>query len=521
MYKVFVVDDEYRVKERLFNLSEWENSNFTFCGEASDGEMALSLISEMKPDIVITDIEMPFMNGIELAEILKSTMPWIRVIFLSGYDDFDYAKKALKMGVSDYILKPFKYEELRAIMDRVVEEIEVEKEANMTFLSMKGKLETIEALRKDNLFEQLISGRIDTMEVIKNAKDLDIEILAKAYMVLDVHITSNQVVDYLKIQYFCLNQLDKISSVLWYYRLDDRLILILLGEDSKDIIEKSFSLASVIQYEVSKIIGHKGTIGIGQVVKRIGGISDSWHSANKARSYLSDLHLGQILYIDDINKQMMDSPTAYYEGKYETIRRLEKEDVEEFVSKILLDHGMASGLMGYYSVVSIIFECVDLIVSLGGKPERVLPVVNEKEMIQLYATDQKALEKLVKETLIETIKYRHQNSTNKYHNIIKTAKDYIKKHYLESSISLNSVAKEVNLSPNHFSMIFSNETNHTFIEYLTKTRLDQARVLLEESSKRLSDIAYEVGYNEPQYFSYIFKKNMGVSPRDYRNKLKQ
>lgn len=519
MYKVFVVDDEYRVKERLLDMAQWQDSSYIFCGEASDGEMALSLINEMKPDIVISDIEMPFMNGLELASILKATMPWIRVIFLSGYDDFEYAKEALKIGVSDYLLKPFRFEELKVVMDQVVESIENEKKYNLDIVQMKNKLESVKALKLDNFFEHLIAGRFDTRELMEEYKNFDIDILAKAYVVLDVKITSTTDIDYVGIKQFCLNQLDKIKSALWYYRTDDRIILILKSDNGDVIKEQAFSIAGTILHEVTKSEGHTATIGIGNIVSRMRLISDSCKNANKARTYLGDLYLGQILYIDDINSQMIEVDEGRLESDLK-ISRLELEDVDEYVKKHLDASENASGLMNYYKVINIIFECVDIVTRLGGEAKEVLPMINEKEIVQLYATKKSELFILIKDYLIRTIEYKQSNGGNKYHDIIAKAKDYIHKYFGEPSISLNSVAKEVNLSPNHFSMIFSNETNHTFIEYLTKTRINKAKALLETSKKKLADIAYEVGYNEPQYFSYIFKKNIGISPRDYRTSMK-
>lgn len=519
MYKVFVVDDEYRVKERLLNVSEWHDSAYIFCGEASDGEMALSLINQVKPDIVITDIEMPFMNGIELATILKSTMPWIRIIFLSGYDEFEYVQEALKIGVSDYILKPFRFKDLKSIMDKVVKEIEEEKEKNMHLIQMKNKLESINDLKKDGLFERFICGRFNTKELIEEYAKFNIDILANYYMVIDVKITCTTQIAYIQIKHFCMNQLDKLSTVLWYYRMDDRLIVVIMNDDPLEIKEQTFSLASITKYEVEKNEGYKTTIGIGNIVERMRFVAQSSFNANKARTYLGDLHLGQTLYIEDINSQMIDTLDSSHQSNLK-ISRLELEDIDEFLDSVLKGEINSSELMNYYKLISIIFECIEIVTDLEGDPKEVLPIINEKEIVHLYATDRAHLENLIKESLRKTIELRHEKGRNKYHDIIKNTKDYINEHFAEISISLNSVAKQVHLSPNHFSMIFSNETNHTFIEYLTKTRLNKAKVLLEESEMKLAEIAVEVGYNEAQYFSYIFKKNFGIGPKDYRMKHK-
>ena len=118
MYSVFLVDDEPIVLEGIRSKIDWENNGFTFAGEATDGEIALSMIHEIKPDVLITDIKMPFMDGLELSKAVKNIQPWIKIIILSGHDEFDYAKKAISIGIEDYILKPFTPDEILPISDK-------------------------------------------------------------------------------------------------------------------------------------------------------------------------------------------------------------------------------------------------------------------------------------------------------------------------------------------------------------------------------------------------------------------
>ena len=127
MYSVFLVDDEPIVLEGIRTKIDWEAAGFTFAGEATDGELALSMIHEIKPDILITDIKMPFMDGLELSAAIKKTQPWIKIIILSGHDEFEYAKKAISIGVEDYLLKPFTSEEVTASLKKIAAQIEKER----------------------------------------------------------------------------------------------------------------------------------------------------------------------------------------------------------------------------------------------------------------------------------------------------------------------------------------------------------------------------------------------------------
>jgi two-component system, response regulator YesN len=526
MYKVFLVDDEYRIKERIMSIESWENSPFNFCGEASDGEMALCLISELKPDIVIADIEMPFMNGLELAGILKSSMPWIKVVFLSGHDEFEYAKEAVKLGVSDYLLKPVRIEELRLVLNKMAEAIEQDKKNSLEIANLKMNLESAEKLKKDTLFEQLLSGFFDAKELLDQFKSYDVDILAKNYMVMDVKIHSHSrdplengeaTIHYPLVKNIAVNHLDKVENLLWYYKICDRMIILLRGDNGFELKEQAFSIASSIKYDVNTIEGHETTIGIGSVVTRLKQVALSFLSANKARTFLGDLYLGQILFIDDVENQMFEH-TKDSEGMQ--LSRIGLDEIDAYIDQNAHLEDNNSGLMQYYNVISIFFECVDQVTKSGGDARVILPSINEKEIIYMFATDKTVLHTLLYTCIEKMIQFKDAQGNNKYNDIIRNAKEYIQKHFNESRISLNEVAKEVNLSPNHFSMIFSNETNHTFIEYLTRTRLQKAKELLCETEMRLADIAYEVGYNEPQYFSYMFKKNYGLSPKEYRTQKK-
>ena len=144
MYSVFLVDDEPIVLEGIRSKINWEEAGFSFAGEATDGEIALSMIHELKPDILITDIKMPFMDGLELAAAIKKTQPWIKIIILSGHDEFDYAKKAISIGIEDYLLKPFTAEEVLESLKKVSVQIDKERTQLSDITKMKEELRTQE-----------------------------------------------------------------------------------------------------------------------------------------------------------------------------------------------------------------------------------------------------------------------------------------------------------------------------------------------------------------------------------------
>lgn len=174
MYSVFLVDDEPIVLEGIRSKIDWDNSDFSFAGEASDGEIALSMINELKPDIVITDIKMPFMDGLQLSSTIKKTMPWIKIIILSGHDEFDYAKKAISIGVEDYILKPFTSEEIISALNKAVKFIDEERKRLSDITKMKEELKSTEKLIQKEFLINLVHGSADMDNTMKNCQDLDL-----------------------------------------------------------------------------------------------------------------------------------------------------------------------------------------------------------------------------------------------------------------------------------------------------------------------------------------------------------
>ena len=185
MYKVFIVEDEILVREGIRNNIHWENTRFIFSGEASDGEMALSMIQEIKPDILITDIKMPFMDGLELSRIVKRTMPWMRIIVLSGHDEFEYARESISIGIDEYILKPINSSLLLSTLDKVVERIEEEKKKKIELELMQAHIKSTNVLLTEKFLGELIIGSVTTSAALEKAAKAGADLIAKCYIVLE------------------------------------------------------------------------------------------------------------------------------------------------------------------------------------------------------------------------------------------------------------------------------------------------------------------------------------------------
>lgn len=408
MYSVFLVDDEHIVLEGIRNKMDWENSQFTFAGEASDGELALSMIQEVKPDILITDIKMPFMDGLELSRILKKIQPWIRIIILSGHDEFEYAQRAISIGVEDYILKPFTHEELLKSLEKVAARIE------------KDRLYTQEVrsqnlLIRNKFLTELVFGTQDAAQTMKQAQNLGLNFISRFYKVICTSLYSEQEPEY-RTAGSVLQSLEKNrGDVFLFFSSPACLVSILLGNSEADLDEESYNVAQALNHLFEQKFSCVVVSAIGKTVEHVSNITASYKDAT------------DILQSAEQNSQNRKS--------------------------CILDSEIL-----------------------------------EKEKVQ-----------------------------GKYAEVIAAAKDYIARNYASQDISLSSVAECVHLSPNHFSTIFSQEYGTTFIEYLTRVRIEAAKKLLRETDMKGSDIAFECGFNDPHYFSFIFKKTVGISPREYKS----
>lgn len=530
MYKVFLVDDEIVVREGIRENVKWKNTEFIFSGEAPDGEMALPLIQEIKPDILLTDIKMPFMDGLELTKIVRKNMPWIKVIILSGHDEFKYAKEAIQIGVTEYLLKPITSGDLIEALDRVALQIESEKKEKENVEKLKKQLEQNTSLLRDKFLERLVQGMIPALDIIDGCTKFNINIISKYYLVAIIEMEtqednnlSKEPSKILMAQNIINDTVSKDEDIIMFAKNSEELVLILKGDNEPLLNEKIYILGQAVKYEVERNTDCKVAINIGQARERLQGITLSYKEADKVKNYKYVYGKNKILSISDVKNN------GGFEKKF---IKIEKSNVKNFMkcgsqsqigqfmeqyANSINEVEIKSPIYIYYLFVDLMIDASSVIEELGEKLENVIPEVSyfENLLVGIDSTDR--FKELVESIIIKVMKFRESKSDNKYWSIIFKAKEYIDTNFSDNNISLNSVAAHVNVSPSHFSTIFSQETGENFIEYLTKVRMKKAMTLLRMTSQKSAEIAYNVGYNDPHYFSYIFKKTVGMTPKEYRS----
>ena len=523
MYSVFLVDDEPIVLEGIRSKINWEEAGFSFAGEATDGEIALSMIHELKPDILITDIKMPFMDGLELAAAIKKTQPWIKIIILSGHDEFDYAKKAISIGIEDYLLKPFTAEEVLESLKKVAVQIDKERTQLSDIKKMKEELRTQEKLVQKEFLNNLVHGAADMTNIMARCQELGIDLLSRYYKIFISRIESstgnNQ-----KQQEAC-SRLNSYSGT-WeqtysFFHHSNRLVCICKGTTQTELEENVFHIAETIEHIATNNSDCIVITGIGKTVDHLSLIPESYEDAKKIVELDSPENQNRIISSDDIGLQNSSSLLELKENDplVDRLKYANKNDVSTIIEESLtLIHSNPGqfNVFASYILVDMIFSVSKLIENLGGDIKEIRPEILQRSYVDNAVSDEQNFKNTMEKVLNFALEYRDSKSTSRYSDVILKAKKYIEENYADQNTTLTSVAEAVAMSPNHFSAIFSHECKTTFIEYLTNVRIEKAKKLMKETEMKGYDIAYECGFSDPHYFSYIFKKNTGLSPREFK-----
>ncbi len=543
MYSVFAVDDEPIVLEGIRSKIDWEGNGFSFSGEATDGEIALSMIHELKPDILITDIKMPFMDGLQLAQAIKQTQPWIKIIILSGHDEFDYAKKAISIGIEDYLLKPFTPDELLESLKKTAQRIDIERKQLSDISKLREELKSSKTLVKKEFLNNLVHGSEEMSTVIKKSSELGLSLISRYYKVLISRIesrTGNP--DSQQEACSLLNSYSSaINEAVSFFHHNNLLVCIFKGSTQAELDDNSFRAAETIGHIATKNEDCSVLTAIGKTVEHLSQLNVSYEDAknilelskNNRSSNTYNNTQNRIISSDDLtlngnsseqNGRSDSTLTDYLDitdndPLVDRLKYASKNDISAIIdeSMILIRNNPGQfKVFASYILVDLIFAVSKLIEKFGGDIKQLKPEILQRKFIDDAVQDEANFTKILEQVLNFAVEYRNSKMIGKYGDVILKAKKYIEENYADQNTTLSTVAEAVALSPNHFSTIFSQECKTTFIEYLTNVRIENAKRLIRETEMKGYDIAYECGFSDPHYFSYIFKKNTGLSPREYK-----
>ena len=535
--KVFWVEDEYIVREGIKNNIDWEKNGYDFCGEASDGELAFPMISEKRPDIVITDIRMPFMDGIELSRMIKEEYPEIKIIILSGHEEFEYAKAAIQIGVEEYLLKPINGDELLQVVNRVAQKIKEENESRETLQEGEGD-ENFEYAKRQ-LLSSLIDDNASLSDAMEQGKKIHLNLMAQCYNIMMLKLQrknkeqgfSQRILELYKTMEDTLKEQDGQS--IMFDRAPEGKVILFMGSGEEEIRRNMDVFAGQFREILPEYedVTYFGSVGV--PVMRLRELGESYEAASHGFSYR---------FLTEPN-QIVDNHTVFDQTRNEKkfscsigsvdIQNLDKQKIESFLKggemdeihffveeymKNTGDAGKNSMIFRQYIVMDMFFAASHFLTQITDGREQLGEPFESPEQMQKIVSDLEATVVYIKELFTKVMQVRDAQTTEHNSDVVENAKKYISENYHDEELTLNTVAHEVNVSPNHLSAMFSQKTGQTFVKYLTDVRMHRAKELLKCTSKRSNEICEEVGYRDPHYFSHLFKKNVGCSPIQYRER---
>lgn len=522
MLKVILVDDEIQIRRGLKWKVDWEEEGFVIAGEASNGKEALQVIEEVMPDLVLTDVRMPVLDGMQLVKALSGKYPDIKVIVLSGYSDFEYVRSSLVEGVKDYLLKPVDPEELTAALRKSRGEVEAEKQRRMETVRMNQfhaeemREQYLLHLVKDEWAGKNISG--------ERLSQLKLDVLAGEDTVVQfitVEIRSSdpeQVRDlFLPFKMLCRELSYEHEGIMSFYDTSyQNMIHFLCLQNSGGNSIHTF--VHELQRNVSIYLNVETVIGVGKVVMGLSQLKNGYISSLLSWSQSSADATSQ--FIDGTTSKQTVEFTDDVEWKLSN--SMEQGDYETFKKHLLTTLAECDR----QSVMSYSFAASRVLFMLGSMARKYDLYTDDlkKKMwnCQLGIWELTSRER-VKGELLELARMIADKVSETRHSsngiaIVENVRRYMDKHYT-NEISLSSLADQFHINSAYLSEMFKELVGQNFSDYLVNLRMDKARSLLMDEQLKIIEIAHLVGYSNSGYFSTVFKKRFGQKPLDYRKSM--
>lgn len=515
-YKVFLVEDELVTRQGIRDNVDWAGAGFAFCGDAGDGELALPLIQAAQPHLIITDIKMPFMDGLELCAIARRRWPWIKTIILSGHDEFEYAQQAIRLGVTEYLLKPVSREDLKAALERTATALDRERDEQEQLDRLAHQVAEQRGLLHERLLLRLAVGAISPADAISQALALGVDLAARCYLVAVIRVLPPEHAAGLgygeqsHVQRAVASLVDRDPDVFLVSKDLDELVLIMKGETAEYLQEARDALLERIATATAGI-PCRLLVGRGAPIRRSADISRSFAEALASIEGAAAKKSAADAAVDRAELIKVDRSAVEDYLKCGT-----REDFDAFFAASIqpLGDALKSYMVRNYIVMDLAVTTARFLEALGG--DAPTPGLDEVDALVAGLDSIEQLREYAQKTLLAALTHRDGHAGRQHATMLQQATRYVERHFMDPNISLNEVAGQVNHSPSHFSAVFSQEMGVTFKEHLTAVRIKRARELLRTTSARTYEIAYQVGYADPHYFSYVFRKETGQTPSEYR-----
>ncbi|WP_028306999.1 response regulator [Desulfitibacter alkalitolerans] len=510
MLRLLIAEDELIERKSLrFLISKYYQGEIEIVGEAADGKHAHELAVELKPDIILMDIQMPLMDGLQASEMIKANHPDVEILILTAYSYFDYAKKAIGIGISDYLVKPYSDEKLCEAMDKIIQEIRTKKSQRLKNKELQKQVKSLRFFIEKEIILDIIHGANLTQGKIEMYKSmLNIQDETAACMIIRTETDHSLQND--KLLRAAKDHLKSYAKGLIGFSFYKDMVLVLYGDQINTAINSGPFKDAVSSLELYLKQNYELTISIG-----LGSVSSSFSemhlsyaqareyldikltkgSADKNRSFIyeKELHL-----CESIINQDLDGAIKVFKELFYYCKGLPNLNINNYVKQltVLIDRNI-NQFFGHG------FKLKDVEIIHG----EIDNLTDSKEMIIYF-------EKLLSDMVLTITEHKKDRTQQ----VIHVVKEYIDDNYADSSLSLNQVADYIGISSFYLSKCFKKVEGINFKEYLIKVRINRAKHLMRVEKKTVQEAAFAVGYTDPNYFSRAFKNYVGVSPKEYTNK---
>ncbi len=533
MYKVILIDDEEEVREGIKRKTAWAECGFELVGDFENGRDAWEAMEGLKPDAVITDICMPFMDGLELARRIFDHYRDVKVVIVTGFEDFDYAQRAIKLRVNDYLLKPLNSQEFTDFLLRMKQELDEDRVRQEDLTRLQSQLHQSLPLLKERFLEKLATAPMTHEERLLGMESYQLHLAGPSYVAMIGELDEQQSEgqgqskgdrDLLRFGVYNIMQeiIEKEHGGI-VFRTRDHKVAALYSATADRLMLQSQTLAGHVRHSVEKYLKHTLSIGIGRPCQDFKQLPHSYQEALSALDYRFMLGANRTLSIQDVEFGQRTAIARDNDWEKQLISAM-RTGSKNCVSKALqtgFDELKSSGTSvdkGYGIIHKLLAALMNWIAETGLHDATGIEddVFTQIQTMKTLDSIQRWLEETCHRILTELSAKRSDLTLSQ----MQQAEQFINDNYMNEELTLNDVCSHLYMSISYFSTLFKQHTGMTFVEYVTRIRIDKAKQLLSITSHKTYEIALRVGYGDPHYFSVIFKRHTGTTPKEYRIKQK-
>ncbi|MFD2614135.1 response regulator [Paenibacillus gansuensis] len=555
MYKLLLVEDEEEVRESVMQEIDWARYGYEAVDKAENGKEAMECFERNVPDVVVTDIQMPFMDGLQLSEWIRAKYPTTKIIILTGFDEFEYAQKAVKLAIDEYVLKPFSSQELITVLTKIKLQLDEEFEQKENIHILEEHYRKSLPVLREVFLSSLVTTKLRRTEMEEKAGSYGIGLSGSAYLVSVLSMDTRQAEEGAdpdhtdrsrppqaqspslkdskdrQLQLFAVLNIaqeiaDKHAAGHVFIHHDQIILLTISGQEHRELVmEQTLNVLEEMRQSTEKFLKITITVGVGTVGSQMTDINYSYKDAVQALDYRMILGSNKIICIEDVETRFA-TKLRFDELKEHALLRTIKmgtsqeiEDVAEELFAGVTDTNISVTDYQMY-LVEIVTSILTAAKDLGTGMDEIFGEDFDpfSRIRRLHHVDE------AKQWILALCRNIMGHIANQrqyaYKSLVDQAKEFVQEHYHESDININKVCSHLHISAGYFSSIFKKECKMTFVNYLQQIRMEAAQELLRTTDLKLFEIAEKVGFAEPNYFSFSFRKSCGVSPKEYRNSLR-